>query len=118
MPKPITTSKKFRRKRHRTINEEGNAMTVTTMTLGSKSEVDHRSALRRAVIASTVGTTIEWYDFLIYSTVTGLVFNKVYFPGSDPWVGTLQAFGVYFIGAWEINLVEDEAGDGAVDEEV
>jgi MFS family permease len=62
------------------------------------SEVDHQSALRRAVVASTVGTTIEWYDFLIYSTVTGLVFNKVYFPSSDPWVGTLQAFGVYFIG--------------------
>jgi hypothetical protein len=35
------------------------------------SEVVHQSALRRAVIASTVGTTIEWYDFLIYSTVTG-----------------------------------------------
>jgi MFS family permease len=62
------------------------------------SEVEHRSALRHAVIASTVGTTIEWYDFLLYSTVTGLVFNKVYFPGSDPWVGTLQAFGVYFVG--------------------
>jgi MFS family permease len=62
------------------------------------SEAEHQSALRRAVIASTVGTTIEWYDFLIYSTVTGLVFNKVYFPGSDPWIGTLQAFGVYFIG--------------------
>jgi MFS family permease len=62
------------------------------------SEVEHQSALRRAVIASTVGTTIEWYDFLIYSTVTGLVFNKVYFPASDPWIGTLQAFGVYFIG--------------------
>jgi MFS family permease len=73
-------------------------MTVTTMALGSMSEVEHQSALRRAVIASTVGTTIEWYDFLIYSTVTGLVFNKVYFPGSDPWIGTLQAFGVYFIG--------------------
>jgi hypothetical protein len=57
------------------------------------SEVEHQSALRHAVIASTVGTTIEWYDFLIYSTVTGPVFNKVYFPGSDPWVGTLQAFG-------------------------
>jgi MFS family permease len=62
------------------------------------SEADHQAALRRAVIASTVGTTIEWYDFLIYSTVTGLVFNKIYFPGSDPWIGTLQAFGVYFIG--------------------
>jgi MFS family permease len=73
-------------------------MSVTTMAVGPMSEVDHQSALRRAVIASTVGTTIEWYDFLIYSTVTGLVFNKVYFPGSDPWIGTLQAFGVYFIG--------------------
>jgi hypothetical protein len=83
MPTPITTSKKSQRKRHRTINEEGNAMTVTTTALGSMSEVDHRSALRRAVIGSTVGTTIEWYDFLLYSTVTGLVFNKVYFPGSE-----------------------------------
>ena len=73
-------------------------MSVTTMAVGPMSEVDHQSALRRAVVASTVGTTIEWYDFLIYSTVTGLVFNKVYFPSSDPWVGTLQAFGVYFIG--------------------
>src|SRR5271163_1920803 len=73
-------------------------MTATTIALGPMSEVEHQSALRRAVIASTVGTTIEWYDFLIYSTVTGLVFNKVYFPGSDPWIGTLQAFGVYFVG--------------------
>src|SRR5580700_2171507 len=73
-------------------------MTATTIAAGSMSDVEHQSALRRAVIASTVGTTIEWYDFLIYSTVTGLVFNKVYFPGSDPWIGTLQAFGVYFVG--------------------
>jgi metabolite-proton symporter len=75
-------------------------MTATTIAVGPApmSEVEHRSALRRAVIASTVGTTIEWYDFLLYSTVTGLVFNKVFFAGSDPWVGTLQAFGVYFVG--------------------
>jgi metabolite-proton symporter len=75
-------------------------MVATTIALGPSpmSDVEHQSALRRAVIASTVGTTIEWYDFLIYSTVTGLVFNKVFFAGSDPWVGTLQAFGVYFVG--------------------
>src|ERR1700760_4582075 len=98
MPTAITTSTKHR-ERHRTITEEGNVMTtVTTMALGPMSEVEHQSALRRAVIASTVGTTIEWYDFLIYSTVTGLVFNKVYFPGPDPWIGALQAFGVLFIG--------------------
>src|SRR5499433_1864198 len=73
-------------------------MTATTIANGQMSDAEHQSALRRAVIASTVGTTIEWYDFLIYSTVTGLVFNKVYFPASDPWIGTLKAFGVFFIG--------------------
>jgi hypothetical protein len=62
------------------------------------SEQEHRGHLRRAVIASTVGTTIEWYDFLIYSTMTGLVFGKVFFSGSDPLTDTLKAFGVFFIG--------------------
>jgi len=50
------------------------------------------------VVASTVGTTIEWYDFLIYSTMTGLVFGKVFFSGTDPLMDTLKAFGVFFIG--------------------
>jgi metabolite-proton symporter len=59
---------------------------------------DDRTQLRRAVIASTVGTTIEWYDFFLYSTVTGLVFAKLYFPKSDPLVGTLQAFAIYAVG--------------------
>jgi MFS family permease len=58
---------------------------------------DH-SQLTRAVIASTIGTSIEWYDFFLYSTVTGLVFAKLYFPNSDPLVGTLQAFLVYAVG--------------------
>ena len=54
--------------------------------------------LRRAVIASTVGTAIEWYDFFLYSTMTGLVFAKLFFPESEPVIGTLQAFGVYAVG--------------------
>src|SRR5262249_5389914 len=54
--------------------------------------------LRRAVLASTVGTAIEWYDFFLYSTVTGLVFARLFFPRSDPLVGTLEAFGVYAVG--------------------
>src|SRR5262249_25367602 len=59
---------------------------------------EHQRQLRRAVIASTVGTAIEWYDFFLYSTVTGLVFAKLFFPNSDPWVGTLQAFAIYAVG--------------------
>ena len=62
------------------------------------SEQEHRAQLRRAVIASTVGTTIEWYDFFLYSTVTGLVFARLYFPRSDPLVGTLEAFAIYAVG--------------------
>ena len=44
-------------------------------------EAEHDRHLRRALIASTVGTTVEWYDFLFYGTVTGLVFGKLFFPG-------------------------------------
>ena len=62
------------------------------------SELDHRAHLRRAMIASTVGTTIEWYDFLLYGQVTALVFGKLFFPKSDPLVGVLEAFAVFFIG--------------------
>ena len=64
----------------------------------SLSEQDHRIQLRRAVLASTVGTAIEWYDFFLYSTVTGLVFARLFFPRSDPLVGTLEAFAVYAVG--------------------
>ena len=58
----------------------------------------HRAQLRRAAIASTVGTTIEWYDFLLYGQVASIVFAKLFFPTSAPLVGTLQAFGIYFVG--------------------
>ena len=73
-------------------------MAVTDVLSGPLPESTHRSQLRRAVIASTVGTTIEWYDFLLYSVVTGLVFGKLFFPTSEPLVGVLQAFAVYAVG--------------------
>ncbi len=66
--------------------------------VGRLPEEEHRIQLRRAVVASTIGTAIEWYDFFLYSTVTGLVFAKLFFPHSDPLVGTLEAFAVYAVG--------------------
>jgi metabolite-proton symporter len=65
---------------------------------GSLTVEEHQTQLRRAVIASAVGTAIEWYDFFLYSVVTGLVFAKLFFPNSDPLVGTLEAFAVYAVG--------------------
>jgi MFS family permease len=67
-------------------------------TAGALSETEHSAQLRKAVIASTVGTAIEWYDFFIYGTAAGLVFGKLFFPNQDPLSATLLAFGTYFIG--------------------
>ncbi len=67
-------------------------------TVGQLSEAEHSAQLRKAVIASTIGTAIEWYDFFLYGTAAGLVFGKLYFPNQDPLSATLLSFGTYFIG--------------------
>jgi metabolite-proton symporter len=75
------------------------AVAATAATLiAPLSDAEHTRQLRRAVIASTVGTAIEWYDFFLYSIVTGLVFAKLFFPENDPLTGTLNAFGIYAVG--------------------
>ena len=52
----------------------------------------------RAVAASTVGTTIEWYDFFLYGTAAALVFPDLFFPGSSPYAGLLLSFGTQAVG--------------------
>ena len=59
-------------------------MAVAANTVATMSDDEHRRQLRRALIASTVGTTIEWYDFLLYGTVSALVFGPIFFPQSAP----------------------------------
>ena len=57
-----------------------------------------RRLLFEAVIASTVGTTIEWYDFFLYGTAAALIFPKLYFPSFDPFVGQILAFSTFTVG--------------------
>ncbi|MFD8389643.1 MFS transporter [Streptomyces sp. NPDC059680] len=56
------------------------------------------ASLPRIVAASLIGTTIEWYDFFLYGSAAALVFNKLFFPDSDPLVGTLLSFLTYAVG--------------------
>jgi metabolite-proton symporter len=57
-----------------------------------------RKQVTRAMVASAVGTSIEWYDFFLYGAAAALVFPQKYFPRSDPFVGTLLSFLTYFVG--------------------
>ncbi|WP_175410092.1 MFS transporter [Streptomyces sp. TRM64462] len=56
------------------------------------------SSIKRIVAASLIGTTIEWYDFFLYGSAAALVFNRLFFPESDPLVGTLLSFLTYAVG--------------------
>ena len=53
---------------------------------------------RRVIVASLIGTTIEWYDFFLYGTAAALVFNKLFFPQADPLTGAMLAFATYALG--------------------
>jgi metabolite-proton symporter len=69
------------------------------MTAGLRvDEPEQRKQVRRAVVASTVGTSIEWYDFFLYGTIAALAFPKLFFPNSSPYAGTLESFATFFVG--------------------
>jgi len=55
-------------------------------------------ALWQVVTSSVLGSTVEWYDFLVYGTASALVFNKLFFPNYSPAIGTIAAFGSYAAG--------------------
>ena len=69
--------------------------------VGSTAELDpgsQRIQVRRAAMASAIGTTIEWYDFFLYNTAAALVFPALFFPASSSYAGAMQSFATYFVG--------------------
>ena len=60
-------------------------------------KTDDRSRLR-VILAASVGSALEWYDFFLYGTAAALVFGELFFPKSDPVVGTLLAFLTFGVG--------------------
>ena len=78
---------------------------------------EHRKQMVRAVVASTVGTSIEWYDYFLFGTMAALVFPHLFFPKSDPLTGTLNNYAIFFvgflarpIGAWLFGTYGDRIG--------
>jgi MFS family permease len=56
------------------------------------------ASIGKVALASFVGTTVEWYDFLLYGTAAALVFNRLFFPAFDPALGTLAALATFAAG--------------------
>ncbi|TMC86913.1 MAG: MHS family MFS transporter, partial [Chloroflexi bacterium] len=78
---------------------------------------ERRKQMMRAVVASTVGTSIEWYDYFLFGTMAGLVFPHLFFPKSDALAGTLNSYAIFFvgflarpIGAWLFGTYGDRIG--------
>jgi metabolite-proton symporter len=71
--------------------------TVSVVGTGASEQLNRRQ-LVRAIVASTIGTALEWYDFFLYGTAAALVFPKLFFPKSDPYVGLLASFATFTLG--------------------
>ena len=71
-------------------------MTTTTMSSGVCGIATHR--IGTIAFAATIGTIIEWYDFVIYGTAAALVFNGLFFPNIDPRISTLASLGSFAVG--------------------
>src|SRR5690242_14505847 len=78
---------------------------------------ERRRNMIKAVVASTVGTSIEWYDYFLFGTAGALVFAKLFFPKSDQLAGTLNTYAIFFagflarpVGAWLFGTYGDRIG--------
>jgi MFS family permease len=93
------------------------ANTVGSSVLASMPPEERRRNMIKAVVASTVGTSIEWYDYFLFGTAGALVFAKLFFPKSDQLAGTLNVYVIFFvgflarpIGAWLFGTYGDRIG--------
>jgi MFS family permease len=66
--------------------------------IGERDKTSFDPTVRTALLASLVGTTIEWYDFFLYATAASLVFNHAFFPNQSSFVGTMLSFATFAVG--------------------
>ena len=73
-------------------------MLLSPVTEPAPPEVDEAAQRRTVLVASLVGTTVEWYDFFLYATAATIVFNHAFFPSQSSTLGTMLAFATFAVG--------------------
>ncbi|TDY22080.1 MHS family shikimate/dehydroshikimate transporter-like MFS transporter [Paraburkholderia sp. BL6665CI2N2] len=71
---------------------------LDVLSAGTSDETSEKTRMRVIMISSVIGTTVEWYDFLLYGTAAALLFNKLFFPAFDPFVGTIASLASFAAG--------------------
>jgi MFS family permease len=71
---------------------------ATTAGAAPRAEPERLRAIRLIAFASLIGTTIEWYDFILYTSLSGLIFNKLFFPANNPTVSLMLAYATFAVG--------------------
>jgi MFS transporter, MHS family, shikimate and dehydroshikimate transport protein len=61
-------------------------------------DAGRETSIAKVGVASAIGATIEWYDFFLYGTAAGLIFNQLFFPPGNPTAGTLAAYATFAAG--------------------
>src|ERR1700726_3262926 len=79
-----------------TIPRRGHVMSVHLAIRDATTE--RKGGMAIVVFAGSIGTIIEWYDFLIYGNAAALVFNTLFFPNIDPLAGTLASLATFSVG--------------------
>jgi metabolite-proton symporter len=81
-----------------TLDSRTAAQSTDTGSTAELGTTQHRRQVRQAALASTIGTTIEWYDFFLYNTAAALIFPALFFPASTDYAGRLESFATYAVG--------------------
>src|ERR671938_533973 len=61
-------------------------------------DLGQRTSINQVALSGLIGATVEWYDFFLYGTAAALAFGQLFFPSSDPLVGTVAAYGSFAFG--------------------
>jgi hypothetical protein len=92
-----------RGRRYRKFRTEYNEPALVEEVLGNMASLgeEHEGrtvSVGQVAIASLVGSTIQWYGFFLYGTAAATVFNVLFFPSLDPFLGTLSSFATFAVG--------------------